>query len=293
LLQTRYRAALGLSLLALLGGGSGAAFAQTGGTAPPPPPPEPDDGQIDGGSVVLTEGTARPGKGFFYGAKPLRFRYEINAKQPTDLRIEVIRLATGAIMATIPQNDVEPGVDRRVIWSGVKANGAIAPRGAYKFKVRAEDGTAAQRSNSFSGRPKLSYYKFIFPVRGPHSYGDGIGAGRGHRGQDLPAACGTKLVAARGGKVQYAGYQAGGAGYYLVIDGKRTKKDFVYMHLRAPALVKTGQRVKTGQKVGAVGSTGHSTGCHLHFEMWSGPGWYEGGRFLSPTRALKTWDRYS
>jgi murein DD-endopeptidase MepM/ murein hydrolase activator NlpD len=110
---------------------------------------------------------------------------------------------------------------------------------------------------------------------------------------DLAADCGTKLVAARGGRVQWKAYQAGGAGYYLVIDGKATRRDYVYMHLRDSAVVGQGEKVKTGQKIGNVGTTGNSTGCHLHFEIWSKPGWYEGGHFLDPMPLLKKWDSWS
>ena len=84
------------------------------------------------------------------------------------------------------------------------------------------------------------------------------------------------------------------AGNYIVIDGKGTGHDYVYMHLKKPSPLKQGRRVKTGQKIGVVGETGDATACHLHFEEWSGPGWYEGGHFLkSVTRHLKQWDSWS
>jgi murein DD-endopeptidase MepM/ murein hydrolase activator NlpD len=140
------------------------------------------------------------------------------------------------------------------------------------------------------------FYKYKFPVRGSHTYGDGIGAPRGdhrHQGQDVSAACGTRLEAARGGKVQWKSYQSGGAGHYVVIDGKGTGKDYVYMHLAGPATARQGGRVHTGEKIGEVGTSGASTGCHLHFEIWSGPGWYEGGEFTNPTDDLRRWDGWS
>ena len=95
------------------------------------------------------------------------------------------------------------------------------------------------------------------------------------------AACGTPLVAARGGIVQYAGYEAN-AGNYVVIDGKGTPNDFMYAHLAEPSPLQTGDTVRTGQPIGIVGDTGDATACHLHFEMWGAPGWYEGG---SPVRS--------
>jgi murein DD-endopeptidase MepM/ murein hydrolase activator NlpD len=137
-----------------------------------------------------------------------------------------------------------------------------------------------------------------FPVRGPHDYGQGgaaFGAGRTghvHQGQDVMAACGTPLVAARGGLVQYSGYQ-GAAGNYIVIDGRGTGNDFMYAHLAEPSPLNTGDTVRTGQPIGVVGETGDAQGCHLHFEMWGAPGWYEGGSPFDPLPYLQKWDAYS
>jgi len=58
-------------------------------------------------------------------------------------------------------------------------------------------------------------------------------------------------------------------------------------------LVAPGVAVKAGTPLGLVGSTGSSTGCHLHFEMWSGPGWYSGGAPFDPLPDLLDWDRAS
>jgi len=130
-----------------------------------------------------------------------------------------------------------------------------------------------------------------FPVPSRHAYGDGVGAGRGHQGQDIFARCGKRVLAARGGKVQDRGRHSS-AGNYLVIDGRRTRVDYVYMHLRGNSLARQGERVGRGEKIGKVGQSGNAVGCHLHFEMWSGPGWYEGGRHMrSVTKHLRRWDR--
>jgi murein DD-endopeptidase MepM/ murein hydrolase activator NlpD len=134
----------------------------------------------------------------------------------------------------------------------------------------------------------------VFPIQGAHAYGGEEGrfgaprADHVHQGQDVGAACGTTLVAARGGTVktntsQYA------AGNYVVIAGD-TGYDYVYMHLRDPALPPKGSTVTTGQPIGYVGDTGDATGCHLHFELWSPPGWYTGGAPFDPLPALLAWE---
>ena len=119
---------------------------------------------------------------------------------------------------------------------------------------------AARRAPS-GERDAFDLYDNVFPIRGRHAYGSGagrFGAGRGghsHQGQDVFANCGTRLVAARGGTVKYAGYQ-GRAGNYLVIDGDGTGEDYAYMHLAQPSPFRTGDRVYTGQTIGVVGDTG-------------------------------------
>jgi murein DD-endopeptidase MepM/ murein hydrolase activator NlpD len=138
----------------------------------------------------------------------------------------------------------------------------------------------------------------MFPVQGAHDYGSGgahFGAGRAghsHQGQDVFAACGTPLVVARGGTVKFSGFHSA-AGYYVVIDGKGTGTDYAYMHLREQAGVQVGDTVFTGQELGAVGETGNARGCHLHFEEWTTPGWYDGGSPVDPLPDLRRWDRTS
>ena len=90
-----------------------------------------------------------------------------------------------------------------------------------------------------------------------------LGYYRMHNGIDLACAQGTPIYATRAGKVTTASYQAGGAGYYVSInhlDGFSS----VYMHM-THFVVSAGQSVSQGQLIGYVGSTGISTGPHLHF----------------------------
>jgi murein DD-endopeptidase MepM/ murein hydrolase activator NlpD len=132
----------------------------------------------------------------------------------------------------------------------------------------------------------------VFPIRGNHTYGDGLGAGRDHQGQDLMAKCGKEIVAAQGGRIELVDYH-GAAGNYVVVAGKRKAPDMVYMHLLNRSSVKEGERVEAGDKLGLVGRTGNASACHLHFEIWSPPGYYKGGEPIDPLPYLKRWDRSS
>ena len=128
----------------------------------------------------------------------------------------------------------------------------------------------------------------VFPVKGAHEYWDGMGAGRGHQGVDVGAACGTPLVAVQASRVRYSKYHSA-AGNYVVLDVKGSQLDFVYMHMEEPASVEAGQTLVAGQLVGTVGETGRASGCHLHFEVWDGP-YYGGGSVIDPMPFLTVWD---
>jgi len=86
-----------------------------------------------------------------------------------------------------------------------------------------------------------------------------------HRGIDLAAPRGTRIYASRAGEVVYAGWDSSGGGNYVSIDhgdGYKTQ----YLHMESIS-VKEGQTVKKGQLIGYVGTTGASTGYHLHFAV--------------------------
>jgi murein DD-endopeptidase MepM/ murein hydrolase activator NlpD len=231
-------------------------------------------------------------KAFFDSAEPLMLTYLFKGAEAGSVRIELVDRIGGSVVTSWVQEGVQPGSYGTLEWDGTLDGEQAAPAGDYKFRVGPNGGTLEDGGqNSF-----FSLYDHKFPIRGKHTYGDGVGApreGHTHQGQDLFAKCGAPLVAARGGRVQYKGYHSA-AGNYLVIDGKGTGRDYVYMHLQDKALVAEGEHVYTGQEIGAVGESGNASGCHLHFELWSAPGWYEGGAFLkSVTKELKKWDSWS
>jgi murein DD-endopeptidase MepM/ murein hydrolase activator NlpD len=105
----------------------------------------------------------------------------------------------------------------------------------------------------------------VWPAQGMLSSGFGWRWGRPHKGIDIAAPIGTPIVAAAAGKVAYAGWNDGGYGYVVEVeheDGTMTR----YAH-NDRILVKDGQQVNQGQQISEMGTTGHSTGPHLHFEV--------------------------
>jgi murein DD-endopeptidase MepM/ murein hydrolase activator NlpD len=242
--------------------------------------------------LQLKSESTRPGKVFFNGMRKATYHYSIAGRRARDLRIQAVRRRNGRVVRTWKRDNVEPGSRHAIRWAGTNRRGGEAHKGAYVFRVREPGGAAARSLTKASARIRLFPHKF--PVRGRHEYWDGFGAGRHHMGQDVGARCAAPVVAARGGKIQWRGYQASGAGYYLVVDGKANGHDYVYMHLRRRHRPKEGSRVRTGQRIGRVGASGNASGCHLHFELWSRPGWYEGGHAMrSVTSHLRQWDAWS
>ena len=233
-----------------------------------------------------------PMSSFFYAGRR-KASFSFSVRRAGTALVELVNEDTQAVVRSwaVP---VQPGRAATVSWDGRATAGVGAP-GRYRFRP---GGSLGAVSASPQSTAQFFFVDHLFPIRGRHNLGFtatnnfGGGGQRKHMGQDMFARCGTRLGAARGGRVQYAGYHSA-AGYYLVIDGADTGVDYVYMHMRAPALVKTGERVFTGQEVGQVGETGRASGCHLHFELWGAPGWYEGGSAFDPLPSLRAWDAYS
>jgi murein DD-endopeptidase MepM/ murein hydrolase activator NlpD len=232
---------------------------------------------------------------FLSAARPARI--DLLAAEPTAVAVALVRLSDGAVVQSWPVGPLAPGVVRSVTWDGTIA-GVAQPAGRYEFRVFGQAEAQAAQAPVALATGAFDLVDHKFPVRGRHTYGTGIAAfgsarnGHSHQGQDVFAACGTPLVAARGGVVKLNQNEAN-AGNYLVVDGAGTDVDYVYMHLQAPSPLKKGAVVMTGQVIGAVGDTGDAVGCHLHFEMWNAPGWYTGGQPFDPLASLKLWDAYS
>ncbi len=127
-------------------------------------------------------------------------------------------------------------------------------------RIRSAQGTGS--ASSGSGAAPAS--GFVWPVDGPITSSFGLRWGRMHEGIDIGVGFGTPIRAAAAGTVIHAGW-LGGYGNLVVVDhggGLST----AYGH-QQEIYVSSGQQVDQGTVLGEVGSTGNSTGPHLHFEV--------------------------
>lgn len=150
-------------------------------------------------------------------------------------------------------------------------NGSVTARNLVSQTVVSEPvtqvvavGTAPVKISA-EDRANITAAGFICPMsKGSYTISAYYGDGRNHKAIDLAAPKGTAIYAAAAGTVTYSGYD-GDYGYNIVIDhgnGMQTR----YAHASA-LYVSRGTRVGQGDMIAAVGSTGYSTGPHLHFEV--------------------------
>ena len=132
-----------------------------------------------------------------------------------------------------------------------------------------------------ASKPQLSFTGFICPLKSysrvSSEYGwrknPVSGVNKLHAGTDFAAPGGTPIYAAASGYVQVAGWSSGGyCNYVIIYHGKMSDGNSyttLYGHMRSVA-TSAGKYVQQGQLIGYVGSTGNSTGNHLHLEVWKG-----------------------
>ena len=195
----------------------------------------------------------------------LAARYKVEA---TDI-VEVNQLTDSVLV-----------VGQTLTIPGARSAQIAEPKPAAKPKTKTTSTTHTSTHSSGGGstRPPAAYSggKFAWPVAGGYisqyfHYG--------HYAIDIAADQGTRVMAAAGGTVTFAGWKNNGGGYQVWIahgSGLYT----TYNHMSSIS-VGRGQHVGRGQQVGRVGMTGNATGPHLHFEVWRGPIW-DGGTRVNP-----------
>lgn len=144
---------------------------------------------------------------------------------------------------------------------------AAAPVGATAIGQTVSPGLPSLNADAYVPQAD-AVAGFIWPAHGVLTSGYGWRWGRMHKGIDIAGPVGTPIVAAASGVVITAGWNSGGYGNLVEIqhsDGSIT----LYAH-NSRLLVRTGQYIQQGQQVAEMGSTGFSTGPHLHFEVHPG-----------------------
>jgi murein DD-endopeptidase MepM/ murein hydrolase activator NlpD len=300
-----------LCALSMLGVPASAAAAESGGTTAP---------SASGGAVYgrplhkvprfkdRPEGpVAREFKvvpGVLEPGKHATFTFRVDDSLPR-VRVAVELARAGARVKRLRIGKRRTGRRYRYVWT--PAAGELAA-GDYTVTLQATDsaGNSLRRTARASGRSRLTVEvppppppisaAGVFPVAGSYSFGGEdarFGAARDghvHQGQDISAAAGTPLVAPLAGTVAWVRYQAAGAGHYVVMhaaDGR----DFVFMHIRTGTItVAEGDALAAGEQFAQVGSTGDSSGPHLHFEIWP-DGWYSSKQSapIDPLPQLLAW----
>ncbi len=162
--------------------------------------------------------------------------------------------------------------DRKATEAQYKIGKAIAVAKA-KAAARAAAAKAAKEGRGTAGVVVASGW--AKPVSGHITSGYGYrihpiyGYGRLHSGTDMATSCGTNIHAATGGTVIYAGWYGTYGNFVLIDHGNGISTG--YAHIVSGGIsVHNGEHVSAGETVAHVGSTGASTGCHLHFEVRRG-----------------------
>lgn len=221
-------------------------------TPPQVIPSAPATGKVSGGNSSLASTAAS----VFASQAPA------GGKQDSSVPVAASKAASVVPMSA---NEAEEAPEAPVKTTLAKTSGDLIMPKSYSIPTVASGGTSLTDALLAKGRVswpvkgyglgRQSYGPRIHPVRHTPDF---------HTGQDIAAPCGTPLYATGDGQVMYAAW-AGGYGNRLVLR-ENSHITTTYSHMTAFA-VEAGERVKIGQLVGTVGTTGNSTGCHLHFEV--------------------------
>ena len=208
------------------------------------------------------------------GKREAHFSYRVSSAVAVGARVEAVSGKTGKIVRSWPL--VKSG-DGAVAWNGFVGEEPAAS-GTYVLRLN-ELGSASAKAKAGSDT-QFEMLEGFFPIRGAHTLAASemqrFGGSRDHQGSDHFAKCGTPLAAWTSGVVQFNDFQ-GAAGNYVVVQ-RANGESYAYMHMRERSPVKVGSKVFAGQRLGRVSDSGSASGCHLHIELWTAPGWYKGGR---------------
>ncbi|WP_077490802.1 M23 family metallopeptidase [Sinomonas mesophila] len=170
-----------------------------------------------------------------------------------------------AVADTAQQPEVTASGEAVVAFSRTSVGSQVDPDGRLKqlLSVQSAGGVSPAQAKHTLGAPldsMVASSPFGYRVSPLSGW-----AGEFHRGQDFAAQCGTAVKAAASGTVTFAGWHPYGGGNRVVID-HGNGLETTYNHLSS-ASVSVGQKVERGALIALSGTSGASTGCHLHFEV--------------------------
>ena len=248
----------------------------------------------------------------------VRIKLRVDERGVKRVSARVVVLKSGVAAARFSLGKIRTGRTLRLVWPRKHVPAA----GSYVVRLHVKDphGSTLARASASTGKSRLVVrprprpeksqpeppaqptpivpaLHGVFPVAGVHTFGNDDSRA------SAPPAAATATRArtswprghpgrrARSTGIRFVDNQPSGAGHYVVLaaDDGRT---FFFAHLVAGSIsVAEGARVSAGQQIAQVGSTGSSTGPHLHFEIWEG-GWRDlGGKPIDPLPQLLAWDR--
>ncbi|NKX52953.1 M23 family metallopeptidase [Arthrobacter mobilis] len=183
-------------------------------------------------------------------------------------------VAAAALPAATAQNQALPAAaDRAAVTTPVDVGVPTGEKLMFKRSTVTSQAAPAAKKAAAAKKTSAAGARLAAPVKNMKT-SSGFGyrvnpvtgaAGEFHNGLDFAHPCGTPVRAARPGKVTEASSTPYGYGNRIVVDHGNGVKT-TYNHLQTIS-VRQGQQVSAGQKIAGLGTTGNSTGCHLHFEV--------------------------
>lgn len=176
-----------------------------------------------------------------------------------------------ASMVYVPQAMAGLPSDKDVMdepWAVTASNSATTNSdGMVVPHMDDEDEPADVKNMDIDDAPSTAqkFLRLLKPVQNAFiTSGFGFRWGRPHQGIDMAAPVGTPIMSAETGKVVYSGWMQGYGNFVAIDHGHGIETHYAHC---SKILVHVGQHISKGQMIAKVGSTGHSTGPHLHFEV--------------------------
>jgi murein DD-endopeptidase MepM/ murein hydrolase activator NlpD len=192
----------------------------------------------------------------------------------------VLDAATAGVLPVAAAGGAPSSVVTATAPSAAPATGGTSSSAAAGFDgqvtslTKAAQRAAAAASSAAAAQEAAARPEYAKPAAGRFTSGFGARWGRSHQGVDIAGPIGTPIVSVADGEVIESG-PASGFGMWVRVqldDGTVN----VYGHVNR-SYVREGQRVRAGEEIAEIGNRGHSTGPHLHFEVW-----LDGSRKVNP-----------